>query len=370
MIRLSGNQLAYPDPQLLRMLDANLNRAREGLRVVEDCARFALNDKDLSGRCKSIRHRLRQASDELGLPDGALIGARDTGNDVGTSITTDAEGQRPNGMRDIVSAACKRATEAVRVVEESAKTLGASGASFESIRYALYTIEQRVMLALRPPCPQWALCVLVTRSLCIRHEPIEIIKRSAAGGADCIQIREKDMPDGPFLDHAGLLTQTAHELGLHVMINDRPHIAMLVQADGVHLGQDDLPIHAARALLGPRLWIGRSCSTIELAREAIAQGADTCGLGPVFASSTKAKPDLAGPGLVSAYLADERTRDTPVLAISGINEHTIDRLASMGCPGVAVSSAICSSGDPESVSRAIVTALTRRGRSAAPTIGA
>lgn len=361
--------LSYLDPKLLRMLDANLNRAREGLRVVEDCARFVLDDRALSTQCKSIRHRLRAAVDELGLPDNALIGARDTTHDVGTSITADGEQHRPDGMRDLVAAACKRATEALRVIEESAKALGRSGSAFESIRYTLYTIEQRVMLALRPPCPQWTLCVLVTRSLCTHHDPIEVVKRAAAGGADCIQIREKGMTDAAFFEYAARMMDIAEELGLHVIINDRPDIAMLVEADGVHLGQDDLPIQAARALMGPRFWIGRSCSTLAHAHEAIAQGADICGLGPVFASTTKTKPDLAGLGLIGAYLNDVETRAVPMLAISGIDERNIDYLAGIGCRGVAVSSAICSDRDPESIARAIVTALTRRERGAGPSIG-
>lgn len=343
---------------ILRMIDANLNRCREGLRVMEDCARFVLNDAHLSERLKLARHALRSGIESLGLPQNALLHARDTQADVGTHITTPSEQQRANGVHDLVSAAAKRATEALRVIEESVKTFGASGAPFESIRYTIYDLERDLVHALRPPCPQWALCVLITESLCIHHHPEAIIKLAHAAGADCIQLREKSMPDARFLDYAGPLTTLAQSLGMHVIINDRVHITRLVGANGVHLGQDDLPIAAARSLLGPSFWIGRTCPTIEHAVEAIDQGADTCGLGPVFPSTTKAKPDLAGTALIESYLLDPRTRLTPMLAISGINASNINSLAQIRCPGVAVSSAVCSSPDPGSVCRAIIESIS------------
>ena len=353
---------------ILRMIDANLNRSREGIRVIEDCARFVLDDTQIAQSCKAIRHQLRSAIESLHLEPNTLISSRDTVGDVGTHITAAGESDRSLGMPDLVSAAAKRATEAMRVIEESAKALGHSGSSFETIRYQLYTIEKHTILALSPACPQWALCVLITKSLCTHHDPVEIIKRSAAGGAQCIQIREKDMPDAQLLDFAGKLTDCAHTLGLDVMINDRVHIAQLVDADGVHLGQSDLPIAAARELLGSRKWIGRTCPTIEHAIEAINQGADTCGIGPVFASTTKAKPTLAGLDLIRSYLENNSTKITPMLAISGIHPGNIDQLARIGCPGVAVSSAVCSSEDPEGISRSIVLAIESSRGISEPTI--
>ena len=350
------------------MIDANLNRSREGIRVIEDCARFVLDHAELAQQCKTLRHQLRSAIDSLDLKSNELIAARDTLGDVGTELTTKAETDRSDGMRDLVAAAAKRASEGMRVIEESSKALGHSGAAFEAIRYQIYTIEQRTMLALAPPCPQWSLCVLITQSLCTHHDPVEIIKRSASGGAQCIQLREKNMPDAQFVELAGQLTEWGHQLGLDVIINDRVHIAQLVEADGVHLGQDDLPISAARGLLGHRKWIGRTCPTIELAFQAIEQGADTCGIGPVFASTTKSKPTLAGLELTGAYLSNAKTMHTPMLAISGITPNNIDQLAQIGCPGVAVSSAVCSSKDPEATCRAIVEAIESRRSMGEPTM--
>lgn len=360
--------MRHPDESTLRMIDANLNRSREGLRVLEDCARFVLNDADLSERLKLARHALRSGIDALGLHPDALVRARNTPGDVGTTIKAEQELVRRQGMHDLVSAAAKRATEALRVIEEAAKAIGATGSVFESTRYALYDIERDLILKLRPPCPQWALCVLVTESLCTHHRPERVLELAAEGGAGCVQIREKSMPDAAFLEYAGRLTARAQQLGLHVMINDRAHIARLIGADGVHLGQDDLPIAAARSVLGPGFWIGRTCPTLEHAVEAVSQGADSCGLGPVFASATKHKSTLAGISLIESFLSDPFCRSTPMLAISGIDAHNIGSLAQIHCPGVAVSSAVCSSEQPGSVCRTIVEAITRRSEQTDPTM--
>ncbi len=355
-------------PSILRLIDANLNRCSEGLRVIEDCCRFVLDDAKRTEQCKAARHALREAVDALGIDRLAMLDARDTEHDVGTTIQTHNEGDRSQGLPDLISAASKRAQEALRVIEESSKALGQSGSGFEAIRYHLYTIEKQVMLALSPCCPQWDVCVLITRSLCIHHSPEEIVKRSAAGGAGCIQIREKDLPANDFLDLAGELTTLAHQLSMSVIINDAVQIAQLVGADGVHLGQSDLPIASARALLGPGAWIGRTCSTLEHAKEAIEQGADYCGLGPVFESSTKPKPTVQGIELIKSYVSDPITKNHPMLAISGISATNIDELSSIGCLGVAVSSAVCSSEDPESVCRSIIESIETHRACDAPTI--
>lgn len=357
------------DP-ILRMIDANLNRASEGLRVMEDCARFGLNDAKLSKALKELRHRLRNATDSMCINPLDLLSHRDTSKDVGTEISTANEQDRSGGMSDMVSAAAKRASEALRVIEESAKALGKTGGPFESIRYSIYEIERELMLGLFPPCPQWTLCVLVSQDLCTHHTAMSIITQAAEGGAGCIQLREKNMPDAMFHEHAHALTAHAQSLGMHVMINDRVEIAKLVGADGVHLGQDDLPISSARSLLGTGYWIGRTCPTIEHAIEAIDQGADTCGLGPVFPSTTKSKPQLSGTSLIERYLKNQHTRTTPMLAISGIDDQNIHTLAQVGCPGVAVSSAVCSSPNPESVCRTIVNAIAQHREAGDATINA
>lgn len=339
-----------------RIIDAAANRAREGLRVLEDIARFALDDRGLTERLKRVRHDLRAALDALPIRSPDLLAARDTPGDVGTTVKTDAESDRA-GLPAIATAAAKRAQEALRTLEETAKSLPRTGSPFEAARYHLYDIERELLLRLAPPCPQWTLCVLVTGHLCTHHTPAEVIRRAAEGGADCIQIREKDLDAGPLLDHAGAMVRACRAAGVHAIINDRADIARLTDADGVHLGQTDLPVAAARRILGPARWIGVSCSTIEHARRAAADDADSCGLGPMFPSTTKAKPALSGPQLIRDYLTDPTTARLPHLAISGITAHNAPQLAAAGARGLAVSSSVCSAEDPTTACRAIINAL-------------
>ena len=340
------------------MIDANANRAREGLRVMEDTARFVLDDPELSKACKHARHDLQRAMSALPIASSQLLASRDTPGDVGTAISTDLEQSRPEGIASVASAACKRVTEALRTIEEAAKALAGNGEAFEQLRYRVYELEKQLMLRLSPACPQWSLCVLITRELCVYHTPDEIIRRASEGGAQCIQIREKSMPDSEFLDYAGALVDICKSAGLHAIINDRVAIAQLVNADGVHLGDDDLPTHAARQLLGVGKWIGRTCPTMDAAINAINNGADSCGLGPVFPSTTKIKSTLAGTELIRDYITDSRSSSTPHLAISGITLDNVDKLLAAGCKGIAVSSAVCSSEDPGGICRSLVNAIT------------
>ncbi len=341
------------------MIDANTNRASEGLRVLEDIARFSLDHQPLCQQIKQLRHQLRAENQALGLSQSDLLASRNTSGDVGTDISTPAEFDRNAGMVDLISAASKRAQEALRVIEESAKVLGHSGAAFERIRYALYDIERDLSLAFAKPASNWSVCVLLTKSLCLHRSVEQVIDDVAKGGAGCIQIREKDMTGAEFFDHALKMTRIAHDLGLCVILNDRVDIAHGVDADGVHLGQQDVPIAAARSILGSAKLIGRSCSTIPQLHEAFAQGVDYCGLGPVFASTTKHKPHLCGIETLQKVMLDGGLRSKPMLAISGISQDNIGQISDTGFPGVAVSGAVCSSVEPEESCRLIVESMAR-----------
>ena len=340
----------------LRMIDAAGNRACEGCRVLEDIARFTLDDHGLTESLKQIRHRIRGEIDSMAGGSTDLLASRDTPGDVGTGISTESEGTR-SGLRGVAIAAGKRSQEATRTLEEIAKSLGRPGVVLESCRYGLYELEKLVVMRLAPACPQWSLCVLVTGDLCVHHTPERVVGLAAEGGADCVQVREKELEAGVLLDRAGAIVRACRAAGIKVMINDRPDIARLVDADGVHVGQGDLPIDAARSIIGPGKWVGASCSTHEQAVVAVDSGADVCGLGPMFVSTTKRKPMLAGTELVKTYVNDERTASVPHLAISGIDAANVAEIASAGGRGVAVSSAVCGAEDPAAVCRSIIKGL-------------
>ena len=169
--------------EIYRILDANFNRAREALRVIEDFARFALDDAGLSASAKGLRARLRRARERF--PAGELLAARDTPGDVGTRITTAEEKDRPDAAA-VVSAACKRLGEALRTLEEYAKVVSAEDASaFEEMRYSAYALEQRLgaRLAVGRRFEDVRLYVLLTSRLC-RRDPLLVARAVLAGGAD------------------------------------------------------------------------------------------------------------------------------------------------------------------------------------------
>lgn len=352
----------HPAHGPVRMLDANANRAAEGLRTMEDLARFALGDGEFSGYLKKLRHELRATLGALPLGPTARLEARDTPGDPGTGLSTTAEQTRA-GLDAVAASAAGRVTESLRVLEELAKVLrgeapGVSG-RVESLRYRVYDAEKRLRLALRARAPQWRLCVLLTTNLCDGRDPVAIAAAAIEGGADCLQIREKTMDSGPLLDLTRRVVQIARPPGVAVIVNDRADIARLAGADGVHVGQHDLSVAETRRLAGAGAIVGVSTANPEQARRAVADGASYCGCGPMFTSTTKAKPSLSGPEYLAAYLSDGETRDTPHLAISGITNANLPRLTRVGCRGVAVSSAVCSAADPAGACRKLLRGLSR-----------
>jgi thiamine-phosphate pyrophosphorylase len=345
------------------MMDANANRAREGLRVLEDIARFVLDRGDLSATAKQIRHDLAQAVAQASGGAVARLASRDVEGDVGTSISTPSEARR-GGWRDLALAAAGRATEALRVLEESAKMLGRTEAALtlERCRYRAYTLERDLVLSLpKGLAKQWRLCVLLTESLCTHHDWKAVASMAIAGGADCIQLREKSLPDAELLNRARFLVEMCRNASpcVALIVNDRPDIAMLSGADGVHLGQGDLPVRDARVLLGPNAIIGVSTSNLDEAKAARGHGADYIGVGPMFPTSTKLKESIVGPAYLAAVLADPTLAQKRHLAIGGI---TYERVSQMpGVRGIAVSSAVCSASDPRDACQRLIRALESLG---------
>jgi thiamine-phosphate pyrophosphorylase len=183
---------------------------------------------------------------------------------------------------------------------------------------------------------------------------------AVAGGAGVVQVRVKDRPAGEILRIAREVVALSAGRAL-VLVNDRADLALLAGADGVHVGDEDLPPAEARRLLGPDLLVGRTTRTLEEARRALAEGADHVGFGPIFATTTKA---LAVPprGLgtlreVCAALGE------PVVAIGGIGAGTIGDVARAGAACAAVVGAIFGAGDAASNARALAAAFEagRRG---------
>lgn len=175
-----------------------------------------------------------------------------------------------------------------------------------------------------------------------------------AGGVAAVQVRVKDRPAGEILDIARRTVALARGRAL-VLVNDRADLALLSGADGVHVGDEDLPVPDARRLVGPDLLVGRTTRTLEEARAAIAEGADHVGFGPIFATTTKA---LAVPPRGLARLGEVCTAlGAPVVAIGGIHLATVADVARAGAACAAVVGAIFASGDAVENARALAAAF-------------
>lgn len=194
------------------------------------------------------------------------------------------------------------------------------------------------------------LAVLVTDG--ISPFPLEkLVSEIVAGGADCIQMREKNMPDSELLRRARACRDLSG--GALLIINDRPEIALLAGADGVHVGPGDAPVAAARRLVGPDAIVGTSAYSAQEILAGQNAGADYLGIGAVFSSRTKGAP-VAGLPLVRAAA---RYATVPFLAIGGINHDNVFAVVDAGARAVAVCSAILTSHDPRSATRRLKDAL-------------
>jgi thiamine-phosphate pyrophosphorylase len=336
-----------------RIIDASANRAREALRVLEDHCRFVSSGAFLTGRLKQLRHELAAALAEL--PPELLLAGRDTVHDVGTSIATSAEQERAS-LKHVVLANAKRLQEALRSLEEFGKVLSPRlGQAMEQLRYQAYTLERALVIGddARGRLAEARLYVLVTESLC-RASLVGTVREAIDGGADVIQLREKSLDDRTLLAKARDVRQLTRQRGVLFIVNDRPDIALLAEADGVHLGQEDLPLQEARRLLGPDALIGVSTHDLFQVRRAILDGANCIGVGPTFPSGTKTFDAFPGLDFVRAAVAET---SLPAFALGGINLENVSEVVAAGCRRIAVSQAVCAAADPRAAARALKRAL-------------
>ena len=340
-----------------RILDANFNRCCEGLRVVEEFLRFVLEDAHLAGECKEIRHAVTAAMSPLAMED--LHAARDAAGDIGATIGTPAEYHRSNPAQ-VAAASCKRVEQALRTLEEYAKLLSPQvGIDVEPLRYRMYTLERTVTMTRRGLDRLAAARIYVLldgrRSLADFSQRVTDLIR---GGADVIQLRDKDLADRELLERARHLRTLTRESQTLFIVNDRPDVALLARADGVHLGQDELPVRDTRTLLGHAALIGVSTHTIAQAREAVLAGADYLGCGPVFPSATKSFDRYAGLEFLQQVHQEIRL---PAFAIGGIDGQNIQRVLSAGFSRVALCHSVTNAEEPVAFLQQLRAILTTGG---------
>lgn len=329
-----------PSQQVLhRILDANLDRAREGLRILEEWCRFGLNDGELTEKIKHFRQTLG------GWHSDPIRQSRDTPGDPGTGLSHPQEEQRDT-LQTVVQVNCCRVQEALRVLEEYGKLHSvdmASGA--KQMRYQLYTLESQLLgHTLRQRLVK-ARTYLVTSP---SEQLVAIVEAALKGGVDIVQYREKSADDEIRLQLAAQLKDLCHRYHSLFIVNDRVDIAAAVGADGVHLGQQDLPMEAARRILGPLPIVGRSTTNPAEMDRAIKEGADYIGVGPVYATPTK--PGKAASGYEYIRYAVDNA-PMPWFAIGGIDLTNVAAVREAGAPGVAIVRAIMQADDPAQATR-------------------
>ncbi|MHB8973834.1 MAG: thiamine phosphate synthase [Pirellulaceae bacterium] len=344
---------------IYRILDVNCNRCLEGLRVVEDYVRFVWEDRHLVHVCKQLRHDLVEALAPI--PQRGLHASRDTLRDVGTSVTTASEYRRAD-LAAVVAANWSRAQQALRSLEEYTKVLAPqASARLESLRYRAYTVE-RAVTTLDASVERLAaarLYVLVD-GCSSRDACCTLVEQLIRAGVDVLQLRDKTLADRELLARARAIRDLTRQHNVLFIMNDRVDLAAMSHADGVHLGQAEVSVQDARAVLGWQALIGVSTHGIEQARQAVLEGASYLGCGPTFPSATKSFPEF--PGLDFLRQVSHEIR-LPAFAIGGIGPANIEQVCAAGFRRVAVSHSVVHAADPLQAVQRLKSALS----AAAPT---
>lgn len=334
-----------------RIIDANFNRSREAIRVVEEYCRFVLNNSVLTSRAKQFRHELSAAV--AGLDSEKLISSRDTLGDVG--VGTEVEKQlRRSDLTDCLTAACKRLPEALRALAEVTQGIDPATAQvFEELRYRAYTLEKDVTLfgIAAEKFKSVRLYVIISSNL--PATVLSLTQQCIAGGADCIQLRAKEIEDDVFLALAVGFVELCRAAHVVSIINDRVDIAVAAGADGVHLGQNDLPVAAVRKLQLSPLVVGVSTHSLEELDAAIEQQPTYVGLGCVFESSTKQGLELSGLKYVEQAVSVLADTGIGHVALGGITEENVEQVLKAGARSIAVCSAVSDCKDPAAPCRAL-----------------
>lgn len=330
-----------------RILDANLDRAREGLRIIEEWCRFGLNNAQLANECKKERQ-------ELGSWHTAQMrAARNTLGDAGTELTHPQEEQRTS-ITSLLQANFCRVQEALRVLEEYGKLYHPNmGKALKQMRYRVYNLESNLMGYHRYQLLLRSRLYLVTSPT---EKLLETVEAALKGGLTLVQYRDKTADDVLRLEQAKKLQKLCHAYGAILIVNDRVDLALAVDADGVHLGQQDMPIAVTRQLLGPQRLIGRSTTNPEQMQRAIAEGADYIGVGPVYETPTKEGRAAAGLEYVTHAA---KNCSIPWFAIGGIDHNNVNAVIDAGASRVSVVRSIMQAEQPTLVTQYFLSQLNR-----------
>lgn len=328
-----------------RIIDANFNRAREAIRVIEEFCRFTVNSAPLTHRAKQLRHDLSSTIAQL--PADRLLAARDTRADVGTTLKIPRPFRRTS-FEDSLTAAFKRLPEALRTLSETTHTLNAALAEqLEELRYTAYTLEKDVTTFTQTTQKFSRTKLYVVISTNLPANVITLTQSCIAGGADCIQLRAKEIADDTFFALATQFVKLCREGNALSIINDRLDIAIASAADGVHLGQNDIPVSIVRKLQHYPLIVGKSTHSIEQLEKACKEDLTYVALGPVYATPTKPSAEAVTLDYVRDAMKILEPTGIPSVAIGGINNSNIQEVIKAGATRIAVCRAVTDAISPK-----------------------
>jgi thiamine-phosphate pyrophosphorylase len=345
-------------PQTLRIIDANCNRISEGLRLLEDIARFLLSDAALCQELKSMRHSVVENLSRFG---PGLLSQRNSEADVGVNIESVSQRQ---DLPSLVIANAKRAEEGLRVIEELAKLPEISptlrSKDFEQARFNFYTLERSLLskvLRQQKMTRLTGLYVIIDTELLDMKNEIEAASKVIRGGAGIIQLRDKQHGKGELLAIAQKLKDLSRKSDALFLINDHLDIALAADADGLHVGQTDLPLSVVRRELPIDKIVGCSTTTLAQALKAEADGADYVAVGSMFASPTKEGTTVVG---LERLRQIKQGISIPLVAIGGINRDNIAQVMAAGADSAAVISAVLAQQNVERATRQLVKEIEQK----------
>ena len=327
------------DLRVFQIIDANLDRAREGLRVLEDWARFGLGGNDFVAKIKNYRQILGKNHLEVYKQSRNYI------EDQFKGLTHQEQNNRKNPEQIICSNA-GRVQEALRVVEEFSRLHNHKLSKIASeIRYEIYSLEIDLLnLSNRKSSEE----ILKENDLYVitdqKENLLKIIEDILISGVKIIQHRFKKGTDKDNLEEAIQIKNLCKKYNSLFIINDRVDIALASDADGIHLGQDDLDLKTARKLLGYSKVIGISANNEIDISTALKNGCNYIGIGPIFETVTKKDKKPLGIEKIKTLTKD---LNIPWFAIGGVTKNNISFLKSNGFKKVALVSQIMNSEDPK-----------------------
>jgi len=324
------------DRNIARLVDANVNRVSEGLRVVEDVCRYYANDSQLQQALKTLRHRFMQA-----VPCDNHIMARNAAEDVGFA----AQGDLKSYRRDLASlcrANMKRAQEGLRVLEEVFRLATDDRTQkIKTIRYAVYDIERDLMARVARKRLRRGLYLIMT------DPPMgytQLAESAVQAKIPAVQLRCKQGSTRERLALARQIRKITAGSETLFIVNDSVDITLLAEADGLHVGQEDIPPGDARELIGHRCILGFSTHNLAEVEKAQREPVDYIGFGPIYATISKGKTEpITGTGVLQEAI---RQSNHPVVAVGGINAERLRDVAACLPHNAAIISMIADADDP------------------------